>query len=75
MNKLVLKALCKKNEIMGKLKRGCTKAGSQTTDWLIIAVFVVIIGAALIILGKTAFPDLFESIIDRISGILDTSAL
>ena len=44
------------------------KKGSQTTDFMIIALIVVIVGAALLGLLQVAMPDLFQSIINKIKS-------
>lgn len=44
------------------------KSGSQTTDFMIIALIVVIVGAALLKLLEVAMPDLFQSILDKIKS-------
>lgn len=70
MNKMAIKAMCLKNRVASKL--AAKKTGSQTLDWLIIAVIVVVIGVFLFAIMRTAMPDLFNDMIDKVrTDILD----
>lgn len=44
------------------------KSGSGALDFLLICIIVVVVGAALLAIMKTAMPDLFEHIIDMITS-------
>ena len=68
MNKLLIKAKC--GELNLRKKMALKKEGSQTLDWLIIAVIVVVVGIILYGAMKTAMPGLFDKIILKIEDLL-----
>lgn len=69
--KVHLKGMRKKAEAMQKLNGILTKKkiGSMQLDFLIIILLVVIVGALLLGLAKTAFPDLFNSVIKKVKSV------
>ena len=60
----MVKMACAKNKLMTK------KRGSQTLDWIVIAVIVVLVAIVLWAVLQDAVPDLFQSVIDRIEELL-----
>ena len=73
MEKLLMNVKLKQNAVesyIGK-KLKLYKKGSQTTDFMIIALIVVIVGAALLGLLKTAMPELFQGILNKIKSTFE----
>ena len=62
--KMTLKAENLKKRLLAK------KKGSQTLDWIVIAVIVAVIGGILFVLLKTKMPDLFNQIFDKITSVI-----
>ena len=46
------------------------KKGSQTLDWIVIALIVAVIGGILFVLLKTKMPELFNTIFDKITSVI-----
>lgn len=73
MENLLVNMTLKRKQVescIGK-KLKLNKKGSQTTDFMIIALIVVIVGAALLGLLKVAMPELFQGILDKIKNTFD----
>ena len=71
MEKLFVKGKAKQlyfERCINKQLEKMYKRGSQTTDFMIIALIVVIVGAALLALLRVAMPELFQDIINKIKS-------
>lgn len=71
MEKLFVKTKAKQlyfERCINKQLEKVYKKGSQTTDFMIIALIVVIVGAALLGLLQVAMPELFQGIINKIKS-------
>lgn len=75
MENLMLKAMTARDNAVNNFrsKFKLKKNGSQTLDFLIIALIVIIVGAALLTTMKAAMPNLFDSIITQIQGFFTIS--
>ena len=46
------------------------KSGDQMTGWLIVVLVVVVVGAVFLTLYQGSITDIWDSIVDKITGLL-----
>lgn len=75
MKKFIKKVKDKDVEMAVKVRKGLLsknkKGASQFVEVLIVVLIAVIVGAALLAIMRTAMPDLFEDIIDKIEDVFE----
>lgn len=75
MKKIIDTLRKKDTEMAMKVNKGLfrkhKKGASQFVEVLIVVLIAVIVGAALLAIMKTAMPDLFEDIIDKIKTVFE----
>lgn len=50
------------------------KSGDQMTGWLIVVLVVVVVGAMFLILYRDSITNVWNAIVNRITGLLNTPA-